>query len=516
MRHFNSIATTVVFFFLISGLYSCTNLDEKVYDQLPVDEFGQNDAQVSALVAPVYRTLKNAWSHNTDYFGLGDLSSGMAVNPTRIGGDGWESGFFKDLAQHSWTSTLPYLNGIFSNTFESIGRCNKIINLLENSEADISNKEQIISEIRGVRAYWYYMLIDYFGNVPIVKDFNDTVSAPKTMPRSEVYKFVLSELNDIKNKVRSDVTSASYGKVTKGVVYTLLAKMYLNAEIWNPEGGPKWEECIAACDTVMSLDYIIEPNWKANFAVHNEESREIIFPIIFSTADGGNVSQAMTLHYLDPEAMGMHIGAWNMVCAMPSFVKSYDPEDKRKKWSFLIGPTLDPQTGDTLVTVQGHKLVHTVDIDMKYGVDDDGWGQVDQEDGARINKWEFEKGLSGDAENDFAIFRLADVYLMKAEALVRSGKNNKEATDLVNTIRSRAFDDPSKLYDHVTLNEIYWEELHELAWENKSRQIMIRFGTYRDAIPGWRKASTNDKWLLFPIPLEALDKNPNLKQNKGY
>jgi len=75
----------------------------------------------------------------------------------------------------------------------------------------------------------------------------------------EVYNFVLSELNDIKDVIRSDVSSGSYGKFTKGSVYFMLAKMYLNAEVWNPAGGPKWQECINACDVIMNLDYSIIP-----------------------------------------------------------------------------------------------------------------------------------------------------------------------------------------------------------------------------------------------------------------
>jgi len=265
----------------------------------------------------------------------------------------------------------------------------------------------------------------------------------------------------------------------------------------------------------MSLNYILEPNWKINFAVHNEVSREIIFPVVFSTADGGNLVAQMTLHYLDPIALGLNISAWNMVCAMPDYVKAYDPDDKRLAWSFLTGPMIDPATGKVLITAHGRPLIHTVDLTMKYGIDADGWGQVEQEEGARILKWEFEKGLSGPSENDFAIFRLADIYLMKAEALVRNNADNAEATRLVNEIRKRAFDDPAKLLSNVTLDDIYKERRFEFAWEMTCRQDMIRFGTYLNAIPGWRGV-TPEKCLLFPIPTTAMDANNKLIQNPGY
>ena len=431
---------------LLEMFNSCTQLDEKVYDKIPVDKFGSSTKEINALVGPIYRTLKKDFPSKS-FFSLSEYTSDMAFKPTRKGGDGWEGGLFKSLTQHTWSPDARDVMVSFTNAFSGIATCNMIYNTV--NESNISNKDQILAEIRGVRAYWYYLLLDNYGNVPIVTDFKD-LTLPETKTRKEVYEFILSELNEIKDKVRSDVTSESYGKATKGFVFTLLAKMYLNAMVWNPDGGPKWQEAINACNTVMSLNYILEPNWKINFAVHNEVSREIIFPIIFSTADKGNVMVAMSLHYLDGIALGLKIIGWNMVCAMPDYVKAYDPDDKRFAWSFLTGPMIDPVTGKVLITAHGRPLIHTADVTIKYGIDADGWGQVEQEDGARIAKWEYEKGLSSDSENDFAIFRLADIYLMKAEALVRNNGDNAEATRLVNEIRKRAFDDSAKLKTSVT------------------------------------------------------------------
>jgi len=503
-------AGIVILFAMATG---CTKLDEDVYDKIPVDQFGTTTKQINALVGPVYKTLKDVWNTNDYYFSISEFTSDMAINPTRKGGDGWEGGWGKEMTQHTWTPE-SYIGVAFTMTYRNIGTCNKILSIV--TESNILNKEGVIAEIRGVRAYWYYMLLDYYGNVPIVTDFND-LTLPETKTRKQVYEFVLSELNDIKDKVRSDVSSESYGKVTKGLIYTLLAKMYLNAMVWNPEGGTKWVESINACDTVMSLPYVLESNWKTNFAVQNQNSREIIFPVVFSAAEGGNYVAEMTLHYLDPIALGLHVSGWNMVCAMPDYVKAYDPDDKRLAWSFLAGPMLDPATGKVLITAHGRPLIHTIDITMKYAIDADGWGQAEQEDGARIAKWEHEKGLSGSgqSENDFAIFRLADIYLMKAEALVRNGSDNNEAVRLVNEIRKRAFDDPTKLKSNVTLDDIYKERRFEFAWEMTSRQDMIRFGTYLNALPGWRQASP-EKCLLFPIPTKAIDANPKLIQNPGY
>jgi hypothetical protein len=214
---------SLVFVFAFSLLHQgCTNLDEEVFDKLPVDEFGNTESQINSLIAPIYRTLKGVFPSN--YFLLSECSSDMAITPTRKGGDWWDGGQFKELRFHTWTPNTSLVRGSYNSAMESISSCNKIYSMIEENPS-ISDKEQILAEIRGVRAFWYYLLIDYYGNVPIVTDFNDT-SNPATKSRSEVYQFVLSELNAIKDIVRDDVTPASYGKITKGVVYTLLAKMW--------------------------------------------------------------------------------------------------------------------------------------------------------------------------------------------------------------------------------------------------------------------------------------------------
>jgi hypothetical protein len=502
---------SLVFVFFLSFLYQgCTDLDEEVFDKLPVDEFGNTESQINSLIAPIYRTLKGIFPSN--YFLLSECSADMAITPTRKGGDWWDGGQFKELRFHTWTPNTSLVRDSYNSAMESISSCNKIYSMIEENES-IADKEQILAEIRGVRAFWYYMLLDYYGNVPVVTDFNDT-SNPATESRSTVYQFVLSELNAIKDLVRDDVTAASYGKITKGVVNTLLAKMYLNAEVWYPEGGPKWQECIAACDEVMGMDYVLEPNFKASFVVQNQNSKEIIFPIVFSTADEGNHLHYRTLHYLDPIPLNLNVGTWNGVSAMPQYVKDFDEDDKRVDWSFLTGPMYDTD-GSVLITAHGRELIHTIDIEIKYNLDEDGWGQVEQEEGARCSKWDFESGLNGDMENDMAIFRLADVYLMKAEALVRLNEDNAEATRLINLLRARAFDGADKLYSSVTLDDVYKERRFELAWEISARQDMIRFGTFLDEIPGWKDV-TPEKCLIFPIPQTALDANPELVQNPGY
>lgn len=511
-------------FFLVSIIASsCTDLSEDVYDRIPADQFGNTNAQINSIIAPIYRTLKGVWPG--DGFVISEQIGDMAITPTRTGGDWWDGGVHMEFARHNWQPRNNVINGLWNNANNGASTCNKVLAILEtNQSIDEATKNRAYAEIRGVRAFWYYILLDYFGNVPLVTSFADQ-ELPTNKSRKEVYDFIIKELNEIKDNLPAEVDARTYGKFTKGAANFLLAKLYLNAEIFTgtvtatnfTKGTAEWQKCIDACDEVLKLPYILEPNWKINFDVKNEVSKEIIFPCVFSKTDGGNHLFNRTLHYRDPIALGASISPWNGISAMPDYVKQFDDADKRKEWSFLIGPMLDPETGKVLITQHGRELIHTIDIPMIAGTPakyDNIWGEVEQEVGARCIKWTLESGLSSDAENDFAFFRLADVYLMKAEALVRLGKNS-EALPLINAVRNRAFDDKTKLLTSVTLNDVYKERRLELAWECYSRQDMIRFDTFTkprflkpDATPVYR--------MLLPIPIQAMEANNKLVQNPGY
>lgn len=512
MKKIYQIILLSVTLFFVGGITSCTDLDETVYDTIPADQFGKKPAEINAIIAPIYKTLKSLWPG--DIFLLSEQTGDMAITPTRVGGDWWDGGVHMALKLHTWESRNGLINGSWNACMSGITTCNQIYATIEDTEMDAVLKQQTLAEIRGIRAFWYYILIDYFGNAPLVADYKSN-ELPNMSTRKQLYDFVIEELNDIKDVLRDDVTGESYGKFTQGAAYTLLAKMYLNAEVWT--GTPNWQGVVNATNKVISLDYIIEPNWKINFEVNNQVSKEIILPIAFGKADGGNHLHKRTLHYLDPIALGINVGTWNGVSAQPDYVNQFDDMDLRKKGSFLMGPMIDPSTGEVLITGHARPLIHTVDFNIIPGTLREGmWGEVHQEEGARANKWVFEKGLANsDQENDFAIFRLADVYLMKAEALLRLGQDNAEATRLINIIRQRGFGDASHNYSTTTLDNLYKERRLELAWESSNRQDMIRFGKF--LAPGYLRPTASDPYrLLFPIPESAWETNNNLVQNPGY
>lgn len=413
----------------------CTNLDEEVYSQMPTDSYGTTDAEINSLMAPIYTRLR-------DFNCVGSPApkencTDMSVTPTRRGGDWWDGGAYKEMTMGKWTPKTSAAINIYNTSYSRITNFNQIIYLINQSKAiPEADKPKYLSQVRAARAMRYIELIDGYGNVPLVYDFTD-LSKPTTATRLEVYNWTLKELNEIKDVIRDDVSAASYGKYTKWSVYFMLAKMYLNAEVWT--GTPKWQEALDACNVILNSNkYSLTANWKEQFNDANDGSKEAIL-VAVNNISNTFPARGYTLHYLDPQALGLPGSANNGICAIPDYVKSFDQDDKRYLGSFLIGPMISATTGLQIITAHGRPLIHTVDVTMKYAIDADGWGQVEQEDGARCNKWEYKKGATG-MENDCAIYRLADVYLMKAECLVRLGQDNAEATRLVNELRKRAFD----------------------------------------------------------------------------
>lgn len=512
----------VVISLVQSLLFSCTDLNERVYDQLPGDEFGATPEQVNAIFGPAYASLK-VLADWAGAFGIAGCTSDEMIAPTRLGGDWWDGGEYMNWNMHLWNPNSFTISSLWGNCMSGVMTVNSIIASIENNTVlDVDTKERYMAELRGLRAFWFYVLCDYFGNVPMVTDYTDT-DLPVVTPRAEVYAYIVKELTEIIPLLRTDVSDDSYGKFTQGAARALLGKMYLNAEEW--VGTAKWEGVIEQCDAIMQLGYVIEADWKTNFAIHNEVSKEAILAIPFSKTGGwpANDIHLYTLHYMDPIALGFKAGTWNGYCAKPDLVKSFDDADRRKAGTFLMGPMIDPATGEVLITDLGRPLIHTVDFGIIPGTEKTDaygrvtpWGEVNQEDGARISKWEFEKGSANtDMENDVAIFRLADIYLMKAEALVRLGQNNAEATRLVNVIRERGFGNTDHNHASVTLEEVYWERRFELAFEMLGRQDMIRFGKFLN--PGYLKPYVSESWRkLMSIPVDAYQTNNKLVQNPGY
>ena len=387
----------------------------------------------------------------------------------------------------------------------------------------------MLADVRGVRAFWIYVMMDYWGNIPLLTEYSATDKVyPNCTPRQEVFDWLVTELNEIKD-ICPAPSAATYGSFTQGAAYTLLAKLYLNADAWGVTTGENnYQKVVEYCDKVMGMGYSLEPNWKDNFSLTNQNSSEAILAATFTdqdTGSDGNVQWQLmnnTLHYKDYLGLGIDAsGTWNGICAQPEYVRLFDEEDPRFEGTFLLGQMYDVSTGEIIMTDHGNPLNHTIDVTIIDGTQYAGsnWGAVEQHDGARCIKWEYAANLTTAMENDYHIFRLADVYLMKAEALLRGGGSVAEATQLVNDIRTRAYaGSTDHNYASVGLDEVQLERRLELAWEISSRQDDIRFGCYDQGM--WPQSNcerlAGDHLKLLPISQDAWQVNPNLKQNPGY
>ena len=535
----------IVTMILMPFINSCTDLQEEFFNQVPVSDFGKTQKELDALVGLIYPGM-HVWAlGDPSLLTMTELSGGMAVIPRR-GGDWWDNGSHMEVTKHIYAPNSPMVlyayilkgngtGGFWYTAYSNITTCNRLYSMINTGSGDEVLKNKTIAQIRGIRAFWYYLLVDNFGNVPIVTDFYDTNLPSTTVPgqRKKVYDFIMSELDTITNLLPPGGPSATYyGKFTKGASFAIRAKMYLNAMVWNPEGGTKWQECINACDTLLKMGYQLEPNWETNFIPRNEVSREAILSSVCKAGSSGNSVLGFTLHYKSQEALNVWVGPSNGICGMPPYIKDFDTiNDIRARKSFLWGPMVSLVDGKQIYTAENRPLIYSIEVPRR-NIEDDGWGNAYQESGARCWKWPPEPGLSTSMENDIHIFRISDFYLMKAEALVRrDGGSNGEATNLVNAIRERAFPGmPDKLYATVTLDDIMMERRFELAWEGYARQDKIRFGHFGDPIPGWKDytdpidINDNPAWFpsghthydLFPIPQGARNANPNLMQNPGY
>ncbi len=539
--HFKTAITAILLTSAGIGL-SCTKLDQKVYSVTPNENFWQTPAQIAAGVAPAYQSLQSI--PNGNVYNLNEVSSDEQIVPTR-GGDWDDGGKWRQLWLHTWTPNTGVINDAWNDIFRGIGKINfilSVVNNLENPPADLDN---INAELKTLRAYYYFLAMDLFGNVPLVTDFNVDPNSVTNSPRADIFNFVETELKDNLQLLTPNVDVSTYGRVTKYFSFSLLARLYLNAGVFT--GTPRWNDCRSMCDSViLSGKYSLETNYFDNFAVKNDNSKENIFVVPFDNINiGGNNWEMATLHYQNQINFGLSGGPWNGFCSTADFYNSFDTSSVYTlKGNSVFRTFNDARTGQYLVGQQFTPLyTYPPNTNVMYSTTDDALVLKDAGTalpikfdpnvptissssdafrlaGVRNIKYFPEQGTAGNQSNDMVIFRLADIYLMKAEASLRAGVDQANALDLVNQIRSRAYGgDASRNWTmaDLTLNNLLAERGREMAWENTRRQDLIRYGTFGAARKPDKVADPADGTRnIYPIPAAQIIANPTLKQNPGY
>jgi starch-binding outer membrane protein, SusD/RagB family len=493
---------------------ACTNLTEVPQDALTPNNAFKNEPEVLAGVASVYAQLRSMMD---DRYNLSEVTTDEIIVPTR-GQDWYDNGTWLETYKQTWTPNsgvgLGAINGAWNNLFSGVARANLMIDVI--TQAGGPTAETTIAELRTLRAWYYYNLMDMFGGVPLVT--STKVEATARVSRDSLFRFIESELKAAASLLPASRPASEAGRVTSGAANAILASLYVNAQVYTGDvtttgltkGAPRWQDAINAADAVInSGQYTLEPNWKKNFAPDNHDSKENIFYIANTDAQPGlgmNFPHR-TLHYNQLVTDG---GPWNGFATIAATYNAFDPADARRSM-FLVGQQYSFDTNLPVKDRAGNPLVFTVTIGNET--------QAAENEGPRFNKFPPKPGVpnASSEPNNFPFFRLAEMYLIKAEALNELGQT-AAAIDQVNIIRQRQFTPPQPLSTGLSQaaarDAIFNERLFELAAEGKRRTDMIRAGTFINARQF--KTATEPYKMLFPIPQTQISSNPLLTQNPGY
>ncbi len=519
LRRFTRLLLSPALAFVL--LQGCTDLEESPTSVIIPENFFLTDLEVRGSLASVYAVLRST----TDaYHNVSNLSSDETIAPTR-GSDWFDNGKWRELQRQTWTANSPLglqeINGIWNDAFRGVARANLLLEALRN--LTVANQPAIEAELRTLRAFYYYILLDMFGGVPIV-DTTALEARPRNT-RAEVFQFISDELNAARADLPDSWPAADHGRMTKGAADAILANTYLNAGVFTTEApsATTYNSCTTvpvggqtACDAAIeAADRILnsgqyslatEGNWRSSFEPGNFASPENILVVKFQNQSGLGLNFVMrVLHYnmFTPSP-------WNGFAALAETYNAFDADDERRE-IFLEGPQVDLDTGDPVCerpgcAQGGVPLVFTVDI-----IDETAAGEGE---GTRIMKWTPDPNrVAQENGNDVAYFRLGGIYLIKAEALNELSPGSGAALALLNTLRARVFD-PDEPLTTIDRDVILLERLFELTNEAKRRQDLIRHGKFTAA---WSfKQAGAPNLVLMPIPQPQLDANPMLVQNPGY
>lgn len=501
---------------------SCTNLDEVIYSQVPQEVFLDDPSHIALYTSRPYTYLQGWGVEQSMLTMIIQLS-----NETAIPGDydgHWLEPRYSELQTHVIPTSCKLVKTSWDFCFDGIAACNDAIDVLEKAPQTETTAKNI-AEIKTLRAYYYLLAVDCWGNVPFSIS-HDEEGYPLQKDRPFMLNWLEQEILDNMALLDSKVSGKTYGRVTKEVSRFMLAKIYLNSEKWT--GKPRYDECETICNEIMTGgNFHLATKYEQNFAINNENGSEAIFAIPHSSiyTNYAFYLYVMTFGTDLADAYNIPGASWNgiMIC-QPDFFDSYEPGDLRRDLTWLHGQVYDA-SGAKYVLHQKNADGSVTDIDYvltaspisasKFGK---GVGRLE---GARIIKWPYQtdgtlNSYKISMENDFYLMRYSDVVLMYVEALLRQNKATEAAeVPEFKQIRARAGLAPIPAAN-LTLDALFLERSHELALEGWARQDLIRFGKYTQA--WWAKDADNSDGHteLLPIPEERRGDNPNLEQNPGY
>ena len=429
---------------------------------------------------------------------------------------GWNDATIRDFHNMTWGSSDVFLRAIYNRIYFQITLCNELIR--ESTPAKVSGRNitgadatEIAffhAEARFLRALSYYHALDLFGNVPFITE-SDQIGKflPSQITRANLFNYIESELKAIETELKPAKTN-EYGRVDAAAAWALLSKLYLNAAVYT--GTPKYTETITYCNKITAVaGYSLVSNYRYLFLADNNttSTSEIIFPVTFDgnkTRTWGGTTylvHAPIVGSMSPSTHGVDFG-WGGLRTTKQFYNKF------------AGPAGDQRANF-------HTSGQNIDIN-DISVQTDGYGIIKFRNVTST-------GASGSnltwTDTDYPMFRLAEIYLNYAEAVLRGGAggSNTTALNYINLLRQRAYGNASGNLATIDLNIILDERAKELYWEATRRTDLIRYGLFTEGaylwawkggVAGGQAISSNRK--LYPIPAADLVANPNLSQNTGY
>ncbi len=544
--------------------FGCTNLEENILDETSAS--GLSDRQAAdGILVPAYALLPNIFQHTT-YFALQEISTDEAILPYRGGTDWGDNGIYLAMHQHTYTSTDPNIRNTWNLILQGVSRTITALNALPTLNDPIT--KTYIAEARGLRAYYSMLTLDMWGLV-FVKD--DLGANSKILRGAEAVEFIKSELLAVEPEVQANVGP---GRISKGAVWGLLARLYLNAAVYrDPYGTPAFkpedmDKVTEYCDKIISSgQYALAKEYFSIFDSDNHTNKELVFAVDQRADLNGHNRMAYFSLSGDqfplpayPAANGTD-GPGITSDFYQTWAKAYGSQDPRVDPRFYKqNLSIYTNPGDSCVAAENFNVDRGILRGQQYGLlrvngaflkCPDGKMKVGKlfsasrnkptlpvnftekidftiegsnySSGYRVEKYEFsKKSTSGRnfGEADISIVRLADAYLMRAEAKLRKGGGEAAALADVNTVRAArtARGTPPPALTAMNLDLLYRERGFEFYWEMLRRSDMIRFGKYEDT---WTEKTNKDpKKRIFPIPQTAIDGASNLpgylKQNDSY
>ena len=421
----------------------------------------------------------------------------------------------REIQRNIWNASNVIFRGMYSRAMFQVALANDYLRKTtpelmasrgHNDPALISQVTAYRSEARALRALAYYHLMDLFGKVTFNTENEAVGVSGVEYSRAQIFEYLESELLAIIPELAAARSNES-GRLDQAFARMILAKMYLNAEVYI--GQSKYAECLAQCNEIINSGYTLAPNYRHNFTADNHLSPEMIFAI---QSDG-----LLTQNYgpttvmvngqvgsveANGESMGVASGGWGGALRLrKQFVQKFE------------GPQFQNDTRNSIIA--GERPIEISNV-------------LDQGEGYILNKFSniTSTGVVGPnstfVDTDFPLFRLADVYLMYAECALRGAGDAGTALGYVNALRTRA-NGQTISAGQLTLDFIIDERSRELHWEAHRRQDLIRFGKYTGGSYNWawKGNATNGlaipaHFSLYPIPQASLAANANLTQNSGY